>query len=244
MMATQFNLQKILKIVLCLLPLLIANTLYAETVNAEETQPSTTTSEEPEKEGLTELSRILDPTQRQFMGGQLSYWFKDYSGALKAWQPLAEEGHAPSQATLGWLYHRGLGVEQDYQRAVKWYRLAADQDYVVAQHNLGIMYENGWGVEQSYTEALKWYLIGAEKAYGNSLFNLGLFYLNGLGVEKDQDKAIHLLKSAHQMKVDEAAAVLQPLGVTVEVEEPINHNPQPMRHRIGLPNNSNTTSDQ
>ena len=187
MIATQFNFKKTLKIVLCLLLLLITNTLYAETVNGEETPSPSATNDDPEKGGLTELSRILDPAQRQFMGGQLSYWFKDYSGALKAWQPLAEEGHAPSQATLGWLYHRGLGVEKSYQHAVKWYRLAADQDYVVAQHNLGIMYENGWGVEQSYTEALKWYLIGAEKAYGNSLFNLGLFYLNGLGVEKDQE---------------------------------------------------------
>ncbi len=242
MIATKFNLQRTLKVALCLLPLLITNTLYAETVNPEET-PSTATNEEPETEGLTSLSRILDPDQRQFMGGQLSYWFKEYSRAREVWQPLAEKGHAPSQATIGWLYHQGLGVAQDYKRAAEWYRLAAAQDYVVAQHNLGIMYENGWGVEQSYAEAFKWYQIGADKAYGNSLFNLGLFYLNGLGVEKNQDTAIHLLKSAHQMKVNEAAAVLQPLGVSVEIEKPISHNPQPMRHRIGRPNDSDATSE-
>lgn len=253
-MASQPNRPFFLKTALCLLPLLCISTLHAEAENITEKTESTLTQEQPatpvvseevedKEEEQTELSRITDPIHRQFMKGQLHYWFKDYSAALQTWQPLAEQGHAKSQSTIGWLYHRGLGVEQDYKRAIEWYRLAAAQDYVIAQHNLGAMYENGLGVEQSYAEALKWYQIGAEKAYGNSLYNLGLFYLNGHGVDKDQEMAIHLLKSAHQLKVNEAVEILKSLGVEVEAEKPIEHNPQPMRHSInmGQPNAENTT---
>ncbi len=249
MMTSQSNLTLFSKTALCLLPLLLCiSTLHAETVNAEEPSldspsqellaiPAVNEKAEDEEE-QTELSRITDPIHRMFMQGQLLYWFKDYAAALEIWQPLAEQGHAKSQSTIGWLYHRGLGVEQDYKRAIEWYRLAAAQDHIIAQHNLGAMYEHGLGVEQSYTEAFKWYQIGAEKAYGNSLYNLGLFYLNGLGVDQDQEMAIHLLKSAHQLKVNEAAEILQSLGIEVEVEKPIEHNPQPMRHSINGGENS------
>ncbi len=192
---------------------------------------------EKEKKGEDEgeknvLEERMDPTRLKYMRGQLAYWFKDYKAAFELWQPLAEEGHPESQATLGWLYQQGLGVKQSYETAYQWYSKSAEQDYVLAQHNMGILYENGWGVKQDYKEAAKWYKLGAEKAYGNSLYNLGRLYLEGLGVEKDKEKAIHLLKSAHQLKVVEATKVLKDLGIELKEEKPIEHTPipQPMEH--------------
>ena len=81
----------------------------------------------------------------------------DFATALREWTPLAEQGDAIAQTSLGVLYERGDGVPQDIKQAVRWYRLAAEQGDAIAQFNLGIMYDNGRGVSQDYKEAVKWY---------------------------------------------------------------------------------------
>jgi len=62
---------------------------------------------------------------------------KEYIKALNKFKPLAEQGHVPSQMNLGWMHHKGLGVEQNYKTAIKWYEMAANQDNEDAQHTLG-----------------------------------------------------------------------------------------------------------
>lgn len=64
----------------------------------------------------------------------------DYATALQELRPLAEQGDATAQYTLGWMYRNGNGVLQDYAFAMRWYRLAAEQGYAAAQSNLGTMY--------------------------------------------------------------------------------------------------------
>ncbi len=46
----------------------------------------------------------------------------DYATALEEWLPLAEQGDAAAQISLGVMYNNGLGVTQDYAVAIKWYR--------------------------------------------------------------------------------------------------------------------------
>ena len=93
----------------------------------------------------------------------------DYDTALKELRPLAEQGFASSQSTLGTMYAKGQGVPQDYQEAVRWYRLAAEQGQAGAQNNLGLMYEEGQGVPQDYVLAHMWMNLatarGSEKAF-------------------------------------------------------------------------------
>ena len=43
----------------------------------------------------------------------------DYATALRAWQPLAEQGDARAQFNLGLMYRKGEGVPQDYKAAVQ-----------------------------------------------------------------------------------------------------------------------------
>jgi hypothetical protein len=81
----------------------------------------------------------------------------DFATALKEWQPLAEQGNANAQYSLGMMHDRGDGVLQDGVAAEKWYRLAAKQGLVHAQYNLAWMYHRGNGVDQDYKEAIKWY---------------------------------------------------------------------------------------
>ncbi len=49
----------------------------------------------------------------------------DYATALRLWRPLAEQGHADAQYSLGVMYNQGRGVPQDYVQAHMWFNLAA-----------------------------------------------------------------------------------------------------------------------
>lgn len=109
----------------------------------------------------------------------------DYQTALQEWRPLAEQGHAEAQSSLGVMYYNGEGVIQDYQESMKWHRLAADQGHAGSQFSLGLMYYNGEGVLQDYQEAVKWYRLAAEQGHAKAQNNLGLRYYNGDGVVQD-----------------------------------------------------------
>ena len=49
----------------------------------------------------------------------------DFKTALAEWTPLAEQGHAKAQRSLGVLYAKGLGVLKDHRRAYMWWNLAS-----------------------------------------------------------------------------------------------------------------------
>ena len=91
-----------------------------------------------------------------------AYQRGDCETALHLWRPLAEQGDAKAQASLGIIYAYGEGAPQDYAEAVKWYLKAAEQGHAEAQFTLGLMYRDGRGVSQDYAEAVKWWRKAAE----------------------------------------------------------------------------------
>lgn len=60
-----------------------------------------------------------------FEEGVRAYQSGDYATALRAWLPLAQQGHATAQFNLGVLYGQGHGVPQDHLQAYLWFTLAA-----------------------------------------------------------------------------------------------------------------------
>lgn len=90
---------------------------------------------------------------QDFRVGRSAYNGSDYVAAFAQWLPLAETGHAKAQASLAYLYLKGLGVPQDNAKAAKWYARAAAQGQVDALHFLGILYLKGAGVRQDYSRA-------------------------------------------------------------------------------------------
>ena len=52
---------------------------------------------------------------------------QNYTETLKWYKLAADQGYAPAQSNLGYLYENGEGVPRDYAGALKWYRLAAEQ---------------------------------------------------------------------------------------------------------------------
>lgn len=54
---------------------------------------------------------------------------------------------------LGYMYAKGLSVEQDFAKAVDWFRKAADKKFPLAVFNLSVCYSKGEGVEQNKKES-------------------------------------------------------------------------------------------
>ena len=123
----------------------------------------------------------------------------DYEAALREFRPLAEQGVANAQYSLGSMYRTGRGVAQSEIEAVKWYRLSAEQGNASGQNGLGFMYRNGRGVAQSDSEALKWYRKSAEQGNSAAQGNLGGMYEMGRGVTQSDTEAVKWYrKSADQ----------------------------------------------
>ena len=120
----------------------------------------------------------------------------DYAAALREFRPLAEQGNASAQTSLGFMYSKGRGVQQDHAEALMWYRKAANQNYAQAQYNLGIKYRKGEGVRQDYAEAARWYRKAAEQDNAQAQYNLGLLYANGQGVHQDYAEAARWYRKA------------------------------------------------
>tara|TARA_B100001758_G_C18055818_1_gene425620 strand:+ start:89 stop:577 length:489 start_codon:yes stop_codon:yes gene_type:complete len=96
-----------------------------------------------------------------FQKGVEAYNKSDYVTALREWIPLAEQGDADVQYSLGVMHDLGQGVRQNYMVAVKWYKLAAEQGQANAQAALGQMHQNGEGVPKDLIRAHMWFHIAA-----------------------------------------------------------------------------------
>jgi uncharacterized protein len=94
--------------------------------------------------------------EEEFRAGLSAFNSGDYAAAMRTWRPLAEENDARSQAGIGFMYHRGLGVKIDDEQAVIWLRKAAEQGQAEGQFMLGSLYFFGKGVPQSYPRAYAW----------------------------------------------------------------------------------------
>jgi uncharacterized protein len=124
-----------------------------------------------------------------FADGWAAFQRGDYATALAFFQPLADQGDAAAQNSLGFMYANGQGVPQSYAEAMKWYRKAAEQGNASAQTNLGFEYAEGRGVPQDYSEALKWWRQAAEQDEPKAQYNLGVMYEAGQGAPQDYVQA-------------------------------------------------------
>ncbi len=153
-------------------------------------------------ERLEELQKkLVDNRKKRSAAEQLKRALEairdgDFARAITGLEPLASNGNAIAQGSLGTLYSNGQGVARDYSQAVKWYRKAAGQGNAVAQFNLALSYSNGQGVARDYSQALKWYRKAAEQGNAAAQLNLGVAYGNGRGVGRDHKQAVKWFRKA------------------------------------------------
>ena len=94
--------------------------------------------------------------EEDFRSGLSAFNSGDFARAMQLWRPLADGDDARSQAGVGFMYHRGLGVKTDDAVAAFWLRKAAEQGQAEGQLMLGSLYFFGLGVPQSYATAYAW----------------------------------------------------------------------------------------
>jgi TPR repeat protein len=85
----------------------------------------------------------------------------DFAQAFAIFLPLAEQGHARAQFSLGLLYDEGEGVPADAAKAAYWYRKAAEQGHREAQFNLGQMCSVGHGLPKDLQQAYFWWILAS-----------------------------------------------------------------------------------
>jgi TPR repeat protein len=132
---------------------------------------------------------LVVPAWADYQAGMDANNRGDYATALREWRPLAEQGHAVAQYSLGLLYANGQGVPKDDAQARQWYEKAAAQGRADAQVNLGILYDYGRGVQQDFKKAVYWYRLSANQGNDLAQRQLGLLYERGDGVQQDYVQA-------------------------------------------------------
>jgi TPR repeat protein len=101
-------------------------------------------------------SAMAGTPEEDFRAGLSAFNSGDFAAAMRLWRPLADKNDARSQAGIGFMYHRGLGVKTDDVQAAFWLRKAAEQGQAEGQMMLGNLYFFGLGVKQSYPAAYAW----------------------------------------------------------------------------------------
>ena len=91
-----------------------------------------------------------------FRRGLSAFNTGDYATALQVWRRLAEKDEPRSQAGIGFMYHRGMGVRADDREAAAWLLRAAEHGQAEGQLMLGILFYYGLGVAKSYVQAYAW----------------------------------------------------------------------------------------
>jgi len=107
--------------------------------------------------------------QAQQDEAKAAYEKGDYARAAALVRPLAEQGLAWAQFTLGVMHQYGKGAPRDEKQAGVSYRKAAEQGYADAQYKLGV-----WELNGRHKEAAKnWFLKAAAQGHAPSMVQLG-----------------------------------------------------------------------
>jgi uncharacterized protein len=93
----------------------------------------------------------------------------DFSHAFSIWWRLSRAGDPKAQASLGFMYYSGKGVQRDDRQSLFWFRQAAEAGQPTAQFFLGMQYFYGRGVPRDLAQAYSWCDIALANGYSQSL---------------------------------------------------------------------------
>lgn len=122
----------------------------------------------------------------------------DDAGALGAWLPLAEAGHAKSQFNIGTLLEtgRGPGMAKNLSAAIGWHIKAANNGHAESNCVLGRLLHKTDGSAAGQRRALDWYLRGAGLGQVFCMHNAAAILLNGEGVPANRGVGLEWLTRA------------------------------------------------
>jgi hypothetical protein len=106
----------------------------------------------------------------------IPYAKQDYEAARKLLDPLASQGDAIAQLTLGRMHLRGEGVPRNSFAAFEWHLKAAEQGNPDAQYALGVMHRDGVGTVADGQLALQWFKRAANRGAPPAFNAIGELY--------------------------------------------------------------------
>jgi TPR repeat protein/membrane protease YdiL (CAAX protease family) len=131
---------------------------------------------DPEAE--TELARAR-------RSGAIAGVSRDPAEAIVWYRKAADQGYAPAQTSLGYLYQEGILLQRDPVQAVHWYTLSARQGNAAGEADLGFCYMYGVGIARSDRDAFDWFYSAALQDDAMAEYHLGTLYREGRGVPRD-----------------------------------------------------------
>jgi TPR repeat protein len=153
-------------------------------------------------QGMTNLAylymRKAKETKQHAQFAKAAYWFRE---AIAETEKSAEEAVLnEAHYYLGFLYEKGLGVEQDFHTAYRYYRQAAALGHPRAFKKCGDFVYSGQGVlHADKREAFRLFEKAAQLNDPEGYNALGLMYERGLeGVEANRKRAIENYSKAHE----------------------------------------------
>ena len=134
--------------------------------------------------------------------GAAAYDSGDYETAMREFRPLAEQGDARAQYSIGNLYYFGYGVRADDAETALRFRSATKafeqghKQFTAALELHEIYRITGNDVPGNYTEAIRWYSLAANKGHGDAQIRLGYIYEKGKGVPEGHIEAVRWYRLA------------------------------------------------
>ena len=98
---------------------------------------------------------------------------------------LADLGDAEAQATVGFCYENGEGVEKSLESAVHYYQLSAEQNFPSGLYGLAECFARGLGIQKSIEQAIHYHRLAAKAGYVLSMYGLASLLLKMKGEEEE-----------------------------------------------------------
>jgi TPR repeat protein len=151
--------------------------------------------------------------------GEAAYQKGDYETALKLWRPLAEQGDAEAQRSLGWMYGTGHGVPRDQTQATKWYLKSAEQGNARAQNRLGMTCIYGRKpTADDVAVGLSWFEKAAYQGNVDSQRQLGeLHEFGDFGIPRDHAQSLAWFRMA--AKQDDVGSMNRLIGFAANAND-------------------------
>ena len=104
---------------------------------------------------------------------------------------------------LGWMFLKGIGIEQNTEKALTLFRNAAERGNSLAMVNLGNFYE--FATPPNYRSAAHWYRVAAESGDYKGMFNYANMLHHGRGVRQNRKRAYSIFSTLYEIGVQGAA---------------------------------------
>lgn len=170
-----------------------------ELLHSLRVKPNLTKEEQEQYNALLKKlypSLVKPSIQDVYAQGESYLNAKNYALALEIFRRLANDGYAPAQDKLAWMYQNGWGVPQNYDTAMEWYGKAASQGSEVAQRRINSI---------QLLQVNKQKISSIERGTGFPIS--GTIFAETLSVRQSPDtssKRIKTLKTGHPVSISRA----------------------------------------